>query len=100
LSNQAKTFLILNGEFYTYQDLKNRIEYYIQLLAHHNLVARDVVLLSGKLDLNFFALMLSLIQKSTVVIPVSSSLEKSILSKYTNIAQTDYLIYVQDDGQL
>ncbi len=100
MSNQAKTFLILNGEFYTYQDLKNRIEYYIQSLANYNILSRDVVLLSGKLDLNFFALMLSLIQKSTVVIPVSSSLEKSILSKYTSIAQPDYLIYVQDDGKL
>ncbi len=87
LNNEA---LVWENNFYTYEWLKNRTEYWIQELAKKNIIQGSVVAIQGDFSPNTVSLLIALIKNHCIIVPIAMK-NKIKNDEYYRIAQVEYV---------
>ena len=93
--NKGKEAIIWNKEIYNYEYLLEQIEYWQNTLKHKNINNGCVAILEADFSPNTIALLLSLIEHRSIIVPLTNS-TKSKQSELIKIAQGEVLFSLVD----
>jgi acyl-coenzyme A synthetase/AMP-(fatty) acid ligase len=94
-----KDAIIWQGNAYSYHQLNNAIDAWLQKLSEFGIEPGNVVVLKGDFSLNAVALFLALIQKECIIVPLATAISYDETS-FLNIAQCEYSISIDNNDKV
>lgn len=82
---------------YTYDELINKVEYYLKYLRNQGIESGDVVFLLSDYSFNSIALFLSLIFNQNIAVPVTSEKDEEIKQRIS-VVDPDYIVNLRNES--
>lgn len=97
--NKNKYSIVWKDKYYTYEDLSNKIKHYSNFILDRGIKTGDVVGLDGEYSPNTIALLISLIDLKTIIVPFVNSNPKENKRKI-EIINLEKIIHVDENDNV